>query len=114
MEDCIFCKIIEGQIPSKKVYEDDDLLAFEDINPAAPAHVVLIPKKHIETFNDIAADDLPLLGKLMMAAKNIAGERNLSNDGYRLVLNCMPGAGQSVFHIHFHLLGGRIFTWPPG
>ncbi len=114
MEDCIFCKIIEGHIPSNKVFEDDELLAFEDINPVAPTHVVLIPKKHIETFNDIEADDAQLLSRLMMTTKKIAGERNLSNDGYRLVMNCMPGAGQSVYHIHFHLLGGRIFRWPPG
>ncbi len=114
MADCIFCKIIEGEIPSQKVYEDNDLLAFEDINPAAPEHVVLIPKKHIETLNEAEEGDVQLLGKLLMAAKNIAGERNLTEDGYRLVLNCKEGAGQSVFHIHFHLLGGRIFTWPPG
>jgi histidine triad (HIT) family protein len=114
MDDCIYCKIIQGDLPSKKVYEDDDLLAFEDINPAAPEHVLLIPKKHIETLNDVAEPDAPLLGRLLIAAKQIAAERNLSTDGYRLVLNCMPGAGQTVFHIHFHLLGGRIFTWPPG
>lgn len=114
MADCIFCKIIEAEIPSQKVYEDDDLLAFEDINPAAPEHVVLIPKKHIETLNEAEEGDVLLLGKLLMAAKNIASERNLSEDGYRLVLNCKEGAGQSVFHIHLHLLGGRIFNWPPG
>ena len=114
MPDCIFCKIIDGQIPSQKVYEDDYLFAFEDINPAAPEHVVIIPKKHIETFNEVAPEDGPLLGKILIAAKDIAADRNLSADGYRLVLNCMEGAGQTVFHIHFHLLGGRIFTWPPG
>jgi histidine triad (HIT) family protein len=114
MPDCIFCKIIDGQIPSQKVYEDEYLLAFEDINPAAPVHVVLIPKKHIETMNDLSAEDAPLIDKLLIAAKNIAADRNLSADGYRLVMNCMEGAGQTIFHIHFHLLGGRIFTWPPG
>ncbi|MFH1755738.1 MAG: histidine triad nucleotide-binding protein [Candidatus Latescibacterota bacterium] len=114
MADCIFCKIIEGRIPSQKVYEDDDLFAFEDIQPAAPVHVVLIPKKHIETFNDIAEDDSDALGRLMLTARKIAIDRKLAKDGYRIVLNCMAGAGQSVFHIHFHLLGGRIFTWPPG
>jgi len=114
MTDCIFCKIINGEIPSQKVYEDDDLLAFEDIHPAAPEHVVLIPKKHIESMNEAAEEDIPVLGKLLIAAKNIAADRNLSDDGYRIVLNCKEGAGQSVFHIHLHLLGGRIFTWPPG
>lgn len=114
MPDCIFCKLIDGQIPSKKVYEDEYLLAFEDINPAAPEHVVIIPKKHIETFNEVAEEDGPLLGRLLIAARNIAADRKLSADGYRLVLNCMEGAGQTVFHIHFHLLGGRIFSWPPG
>ena len=114
MDDCIFCRIIEGQIPSKKVYEDEDLLAFEDINPAAPVHLIIIPKKHIGTFNEIDEEDIPLLGKLLITAKNIAAERNLSDDGYRVVVNCMEGAGQTVWHVHFHLLGGRIFRWPPG
>jgi histidine triad (HIT) family protein len=114
MEGCIYCKIIKGELPSKKVYEDDDLLAFEDINPAAPEHVLLIPKKHIATLNDVTEQDTQLLGKLFTTAKNIAADRKLSIDGYRLVMNCMAGAGQSVFHIHLHILGGRIFTWPPG
>jgi histidine triad (HIT) family protein len=114
MADCIFCKIIEGQIPSTKVYEDDDFLVFDDINPVAPTHLVIIPKKHIETFNDVQDDDAALFGRLMLVARQMAADRNLTSDGYRLVMNCMPGAGQSVYHIHFHLLGGRIFRWPPG
>jgi len=114
MADCIFCKIIEGQIPANKVYEDTDFLVFEDINPVAPTHLVIIPKKHIETFNDIQAKDADILGRLMLVAKQMASDRELTSDGYRLVMNCMPGAGQSVFHIHFHLIGGRIFRWPPG
>ncbi|NIM19454.1 MAG: HIT domain-containing protein [Candidatus Latescibacteria bacterium] len=114
MEDCIFCKIINGQIPSNKVYEDEDLLAFEDVNPVAPTHVVIIPKKHIETLNDIQEEDAGVLASLLLRAQSIATEKEIAEDGYRIVLNCMPGAGQSVYHIHFHLLGGRIFHWPPG
>ena len=114
MADCIFCKIIEGQIPTNKVYEDNDFLVFEDVNPVAPTHLLMIPKKHIATFNDIRAEDAGLFGRLMLVAKNMAADKKLSSDGYRLVMNCLPGAGQSVYHIHFHLLGGRIFHWPPG
>jgi histidine triad (HIT) family protein len=114
MMDCIFCKIIQNEIPSKKVYEDNEILVFEDINPVAPVHLIFIPKKHIETFNDLTDDDAPIISNIMKQAKNLAKEKKLSSDGYRIVLNCMPGAGQSVYHIHFHLLGGRIFQWPPG
>jgi histidine triad (HIT) family protein len=114
MAECIFCKIIEGQIPSTKVYEDNDFLVFEDINPVAPTHLVMIPKKHIETFNDIEDGDAELFGRLMLVARRMAADRKLTSDGYRLVMNCMPGAGQSVYHIHFHLMGGRILRWPPG
>ncbi len=114
MADCIFCKIIEGQIPTKKVYEDDDLIAFDDINPVAPTHILLIPKKHIDTLNEMKEEDARLLGNLMLCARKLARERKLSKEGYRLVMNCMPGAGQSVYHVHFHMLGGRVFHWPPG
>jgi histidine triad (HIT) family protein len=114
MEDCIFCKIIGGQIPATKVYEDEDVLVFKDIDPVAPTHLLLIPKRHIATFNDIGPEDAGLLGRVLLVAKDMAADRNLTGDGYRLVMNCMPGAGQSVFHLHFHLLGGRIFRWPPG
>lgn len=114
MPDCIFCKIAGGEIPSDIVYEDDDVLAFDDVNPVAPTHVLLIPKRHISTLNDASEADEVLLGKLMTCAKNIAAKKKLSSSGYRIVTNVMSGAGQSVFHIHFHLLGGRPFNWPPG
>ena len=114
MSDCVFCKIAEGKIPAKKVFESDELLAFEDINAVAPTHVLIIPKKHIETINDLSSTDAALVGEMVLCAKNLASERNLSSDGYRVVMNCMAGAGQSVFHIHLHLLGGRVFHWPPG
>ena len=114
MPDCVFCKIIDGEIPSEKVFESDHLFAFEDINPAAPVHVLIIPKKHVETLNDVSEDDETLLGKLLVCARKLAAEKNLSDDGYRVVMNTMAGAGQSVFHIHLHLLGGRPLRWPPG
>ena len=114
MPDCIFCKIAEGKIPSNIVYRDDDVLAFDDVNPVAPIHVLIIPKKHISTLNDTTGGDEALLGKMMSCARNIAGEKNLSSAGYRVIMNVMSGAGQSVFHIHLHLLGGRPFNWPPG
>lgn len=114
MPDCIFCKIAEGKIPADKVYEDDEVLAFEDVNPVAPVHILIIPKKHIPTLNDTTAADEPLMGKLLTCAKNIAEQKKLSRTGYRVVTNVMSGAGQSVFHIHVHLLGGRPFNWPPG
>ncbi len=112
--DCIFCKIISGEIPSKPVFEDDEILAFDDINPQAPVHTLIIPKKHIPTINDIKESDILLTGKLIQTAKNIAAEKGLSENGYRLVMNCQEGAGQTVFHIHLHLLGGRNMNWPPG
>lgn len=114
MSDCIFCKIAEGQIPSDVVYEDDDVIAFDDVNPVAPTHVLIIPKKHVSTLNDVENKDEILLGKMLACAKKVAGDKNLSSAGYRVVMNVMSGAGQSVFHIHFHLLGGRPFNWPPG
>lgn len=114
MPECIFCKIIAGEIPSKTVFEDEEILAFEDVNPVAPTHVLIIPKRHIPTVNDLAAGHAELVGALFLRAKAIAAERGLSEDGYRLVMNCQEGAGQSVFHIHLHLLGGRPFGWPPG
>ena len=114
MQDCIFCKIVGGQIPSKKVFEDDDLFAFEDINPVAPVHVIVIPKRHIETLNDVSETDTALLGRLLLSARSIARAKNLSDDGYRTVINCMAGAGQTVFHLHMHVIGGRGLRWPPG
>ena len=110
---CLFCKIIQGKIPSKKVYEDRETFAFEDINPQAPTHIQIVPKQHIARIYDIDDSTSYLVGKLTQVANKIAAERELL-DGYRLVINCNPGAGQTVYHIHLHLLGGRPFKWPPG
>jgi len=114
MPDCLFCKIIGGDIPSNVVFENKDVLAFRDISPQAPTHILIIPRRHISTINDIGADDRELVGSLFTAAKEIAAAEGLSEDGYRVVMNCGEGAGQSVFHIHLHLLGGRGLGWPPG
>jgi histidine triad (HIT) family protein len=114
MSECIFCKIIDGEIPSKLVYENDDVIAFHDLNPQAPTHILVIPRKHISTLLDSTDGDTELLGKLQAAAIEIARQQELDQDGFRLVTNCLEGAGQSVFHIHVHLLGGRRLGWPPG
>ena len=114
MTDCLFCKIRDGEIQGDIVFEDDDVLAFNDVNPQAPLHVLIIPRKHIATVNDITADDHLLMGKLFSAAKEIAQQHGVKDDGYRLVINCNRKAGQTVFHIHMHLLAGRSMTWPPG
>lgn len=111
--DCLFCKIIAGTIPSKKVYEDDRVFAFEDINPGAPTHVLIIPKRHIEGLNKATAEDAELLGYMQLVAAQIGRDRQIEH-GYRTVLNVGPGSGQSVFHIHLHILGGRTLAWPPG
>ncbi|MEJ2086583.1 MAG: histidine triad nucleotide-binding protein [Acidobacteriota bacterium] len=114
MSDCIFCKIASGEIPSDRVYEDDRLVAFRDLNPQAPTHILVIPKKHLSTLLDAELEDVDLLGRLQIAAVEIARGEGLDEDGFRLVTNCLEGAGQSVFHIHVHLLGGRPLRWPPG
>lgn len=114
MSDCLFCRIIKREIPSKIAYEDEECLAFEDISPKAPTHLLLIPKIHIPTLNDISDKDRDLMGHLMLVVSKLAKERGLDKKGYRLNANCMESAGQSVFHIHFHILGGRNFAWPPG
>ena len=111
---CIFCKIINGEIPSEKVYEDEYVYAFNDISPTAPLHVLIIPKKHISTINDIEDKDAELIGKIFLAAKKIAKEKGVAEDGYRVVTNCNKNAGQTVFHIHYHLIGGRELGWPAG
>jgi histidine triad (HIT) family protein len=111
--DCLFCKIGEKKIPSKIVYEDADIFAFEDISPQAPTHVLLCPKKHFASLDDAAQEDAAVIGKLHLIAAKIAKDRNLQA-GYRTVFNNGNGAGQSVFHLHLHLLGGRQFRWPPG
>ena len=112
--DCLFCKIINGDIPADIVYQDDDVIGFNDINPQAPTHVLFIPKKHISTVNDLTDDDAAVVGKLFLAAKSVAKEAGFADDGYRLVMNCNEGAGQTVFHIHLHMLAGRALNWPPG
>ena len=114
VEDCLLCKILAGAIPADIVYETDEAIAFRDINPQAPTHVVIIPRRHIETINALEAGDEPVVGNLFMVAKQVAADEGLAEDGYRVVMNCNAGAGQSVFHIHLHLLGGRQMGWPPG
>ncbi len=111
---CIFCRVVSGEIPSRKVYEDDEVYAFHDINPQAPTHVLVIPRRHIEKLSDISEKDLPLMGKLLHTAKTVAESLDLHNDGFRLVINNGANAHQTVFHLHVHVLGGRRFTWPPG
>lgn len=112
--DCLFCKIINGEIPSQKVYEDEYVYAFNDISPTAPVHVLIIPKKHISTINDVNEEDCELIGKIFIAAKKIAEEKGIAEDGYRIVSNCNKIAGQTVFHIHFHMIAGRELGWPAG
>ena len=112
--DCLFCKIAAGEIPAQIVYQDDQLLAFEDIAPKAPFHVLIIPRRHISTLNDLQEGDEALLGGLIARAAQIAKDQGHAQDGYRTVFNCNRGAGQSVYHIHLHLLAGRNMTWPPG
>lgn len=114
MDNCIFCNIIGGKIPSEKIYEDDKVFAFKDISPAAPVHVLIIPKQHIESINDLCEDNAAIIGHIYIAAKKIAMELGIADSGYRIVSNCGRDAGQTVFHIHFHLLGGRKLNWPPG
>jgi histidine triad (HIT) family protein len=113
MPDCLFCRIISGEIPAKKVYEDEHTYAFEDINPQAPTHVLVVPRKHIRGLKETTSEDAELLGRCHLAAAQIARERNIEQ-GYRTVLNVGPQAGQSVFHLHVHLVGGRNLQWPPG
>ncbi len=111
---CLFCKIIKKDIPATVVYEDNKVLGFDDIDPQAPVHCIFVPKQHIPTFNDITSDDISLVGSMLDAARKVAEEKGLSENGYRIVANCNKDAGQEVFHIHLHLLGGRKFSWPPG
>lgn len=114
MSDDLFLKIIRREIPADIVYETEDVLAFRDLNAQAPVHVLIIPKLHIRTVNDLQEEHAKLVGKLYLAAKEIAENEGLTETGYRLVMNCNESAGQTVFHIHLHLLGGRVFDWPPG
>lgn len=112
--DCLFCKIVDGDLPADIVYENDSLIAFRDIDPKAPTHILLIPRRHIATMNDLQGDDKGLAGELFVTATKLAADEGLADEGYRVVMNCNEAAGQSVFHIHLHLMGGRKMTWPPG
>jgi histidine triad (HIT) family protein len=114
MADCLFCKIVNREIPASIVYEDDRLLAFNDTNPQAPTHVLVVPKRHIATLSDLAPADDAIVGEMVRRAAAIAAERGIAAGGFRTVFNTNAGAGQSVFHIHLHLIGGRIMHWPPG
>ena len=114
MVDCLFCNIVARKIPAQIVLENDHVVAFKDIRPMAPTHALVIPKKHVVGIHEVAADDAGLLGQVMLAARDVAEKLGLNKGGYRLVINQGPDAGQSVFHLHLHVLGGRTMTWPPG
>ncbi len=114
MTDCLFCKMVSGEIKPDTVYEDENVLAFRDISPQAPLHVLVIPKRHISTLNDLDEADAQLAGQLTLAAAKIAEQEGVAEAGYRAVMNCNAGGGQTVFHIHMHVLAGRNLTWPPG
>ncbi len=112
--DCLFCKFISGELNADIVLETDKVLAFRDINPQAPTHILIIPRKHIATINDLTKPDADEIGNLYLVAKELAKAEGIDEDGYRVVMNCNAAAGQTVFHMHLHLLGGRNFNWPPG
>lgn len=114
MSDCLFCKIAGGEIPVEFVYEDDDVVAFRDINPQAPLHTLVVPRRHIPTLNDLQPDDAELVGRMYLAAQRVAADAGVAESGYRTVFNCNAQAGQTVFHLHLHVLGGRAMQWPPG
>lgn len=114
MADCLFCKVAAGEIPADVVYQDEQVVAFRDIQPQAPTHVLIIPRKHIGSLLEAGDDDVELLGRLQATAIRLAREEGLDRSGFRLVTNTLAGAGQSVFHVHVHLLGGRALGWPPG
>jgi len=112
--DCLFCKILDGEIPADIVFESDDAIGFRDVNPQAPTHVLIIPRQHIATINDLEDGDDAIVGKLFLAAQQVAKNDGIADDGYRVAMNCNAAAGQTVFHLHLHLLGGRQMGWPPG
>ena len=114
MDECLFCKIANNEVPCELVFENEYLLAFRDINPQAPTHILVIPRKHISTINELETEDAVLVGEILLTARNLAKVENIDQDGFRTVFNCNKDAGQTVFHIHLHLLGGRRFSWPPG
>lgn len=114
MEDCLFCKIISGEVDTDFVYSDDQVVVFEDINPQAPVHLLIVPKTHIEDLNHLEKSDGDLISHIYQIAKKLAAEYDIAESGYRIVSNCGDDGGQTVYHIHFHLLGGRVLQWPPG
>ncbi|MEA3328501.1 MAG: histidine triad nucleotide-binding protein [Candidatus Omnitrophota bacterium] len=113
-KDCLFCKVIDGTIKSEIVYRDEQVVAFKDINPQAPVHILVIPRRHIEKISDLSEENKLIVSNLVLTANRLARSNKIDQGGYRLVLNCGPDAGQAVFHIHLHLLGGRKLNWPPG
>lgn len=113
-EACIFCQIAESKIPAQVVYQDPEVLAFRDIHPQAPIHIQLIPRQHIDRVSELTPQNISIMGKLILAANELARQLEISEEGFRLVVNCNAGAGQSVYHLHLHLLGGRLMRWPPG
>ncbi len=112
--DCLFCNILAGDVPAELVYESNEAIAFRDINPKAPSHVLIIPRQHIETINDLGPGDAGLVGNLFLVAQQVAKDEGVAENGYRVVMNCNSDAGQTVFHLHLHMLGGRQLDWPPG
>ncbi len=114
MTDCLFCKMVNGNIKPDTVYEDDRVLAFRDINPQAPTHILVVPKEHVATLNDLDEAHSDIVGRLYLVAKQIAHNEGIAEEGYRTLINCNAGAGQTVFHLHLHILGGRPMGWPPG
>ena len=114
MDKCLFCNIVSGEIPADTVFENDSIIAFRDINPQAPVHILIIPKLHISTLNDLREDHAELMGELILTAKDLAKDEGIADAGYRTGFNCNKAGGQTVYHIHLHLLGGRDFSWPPG
>ena len=112
--DCLFCNIAAGNIPADIIYQDDDVCAFRDIAPQAPTHLLVIPRQHISTTNDLDTDNSSIIGKMAQCAAKLAAEQGIAQDGYRLVMNCNNHGGQTVYHIHMHILGGRQLSWPPG
>ena len=114
MQDCVFCKIASGEIPSKEVYSDDEFYAFRDLNPQAPVHILLVPRKHVDRIVEFGDADAPLIGRMILVANKIAESEGLVEKGFRYVINCNEQGGQTVFHVHVHILGGRYMGWPPG
>ncbi|HMM44435.1 MAG TPA: histidine triad nucleotide-binding protein [Candidatus Macondimonas sp.] len=114
MAECLFCRIVKGELPAQIVHETDSVIAFRDLHPQAPTHVLVIPRRHIATLDDLSADDAALMGEMMLAAQAVARQEGIAERGYRTVMNCNLAGGQTVYHIHLHLLGGRQMIWPPG